>query len=358
MGAKEKIDTTTMLKIPVENKHNEEGKKYYIFNQTGNIMISTTVTEDTEISKEAKDVFAETSVFFAGMTRAITTTPNPHDNGNPYSIYNYHALESIIGGSGLFVHVTEEDLIHTTKKFGTEFSEDLIKGLLGLATGAGALSFAEAMISSMGKEALRINSSSESQESKVGNIVFVCEYLMGVPLVTAIVVYIDSKAHKQTINIGPCFKETSTSTTLKMHKDTYLFVPPSFIKNYAKDLDSVKYNAEYVDFINWLQILLERKMYVEGLYKGEMEDFTPIKSGETISGGKYFMMGDFFPEERGSLKVDDQAANVKFTISNWTSKLIEFSVSGETKNTVPITIMNKDNKPIGSIPGKYKISKS
>ena len=113
-------DKSVTLKAPVKNPHNVEATKYYIFNETGNIMMASTVDDGSPMSQEVQDVFAEVSVFFAGMSRAITTTINP-DTGEPYSLYNYTALERIISGSGLFVHVTEEDVKYTTSEWGATF---------------------------------------------------------------------------------------------------------------------------------------------------------------------------------------------------------------------------------------------
>ena len=127
----------TPLKTPPKNPNNVEAKKYYTFNETGNIMMATTDDTDQEIQQSVRDVFAEVAVFFAAMTRAISTTPNPDDHGKPYSIYNYSALERVIDGSGLFVHVTEEDVEYKSSSWGAEFSKELIEALLGLATGAG-----------------------------------------------------------------------------------------------------------------------------------------------------------------------------------------------------------------------------
>ena len=51
--------------------NNVEVKKGFVFNETGNIMMATTdLTSDT-IEQSVRDVFAEVSVFFAAMTKAL-----------------------------------------------------------------------------------------------------------------------------------------------------------------------------------------------------------------------------------------------------------------------------------------------
>lgn len=247
-----------VMEIPQDSSKNIEIPKYYTFNETGNIMMSTTVGESADIEESVRKVFAEVSVFFAAMTKAISSTKNPA-SGEFYSLYNYEALEKIISGSGCFIRVTEMDLTHTTSAWGATLGKELLQGLLGLATGAGALSFASAMISSIGQEGLKLSSATEGQNSKVGNIVFVCEYLMGMPSISAIVINLDAKQHKTQIQAGPCFKATKSSMTLVMHKDTYMFVTPTFIHEYAADLTSIGSDAAYGELIKSMKEYLVQK---------------------------------------------------------------------------------------------------
>jgi len=249
----------TELDIPSDASKNVEITKYYTFNETGNIMMATTVEESTEIEESVRKVFAEVSVFFAAMTKTISSTVNPDSKkGDNYSLYHYDALEKIISGSGCFIHVTKQDITHTTKKWGATLSVDLIQGLLGLATGVGALSFASSMVSSMGKEAANFSVDSKAGAGKIGNVIFVCEYLMGMPSISAIVVYIDSHLNTEAITAGPCFKASKSETKLIMHKDTYMFVTPTFIHEYAADLDSIGSDAAYGELIKNMRQYLQQ----------------------------------------------------------------------------------------------------
>lgn len=72
---------------------------------------------------------------------------------------------------------------------------------------------------------------------------------MGMPSISAIVVYIDAAQHKADLKVGPCFKASSSSSTFIMHKDTYMFVTPTFIHEYAGDLLSVNKDAAYGELI-------------------------------------------------------------------------------------------------------------
>ena len=286
----------TNLKTPQKSPYNLQATKYYVFNETGNIMMATTDDSSSQIQQSVRDVFNEVSVFFAAMTKAISTTINPSTK-KAYSIYNYDALSKIISGSGLFIHVTEEDINYTSEKIGADFSKELIEGLLGLATGVGELSFAEAMIQSMGSAGLNISQQSSSETSSVANIVFVCEYLMGMPIVSALVVYLNTKEQQQSLSVGPCFKESSQTMTWKMHKDTYMFVTPTFIKKYSGDLMSGVTDPVYNEFIEYLSDLVSGKVSITGVADS---DNNPVRT--TLEAGKgYYITGvNFGTKSKGA----------------------------------------------------------
>ena len=193
--------TTTLSPLTPDPK-NVEAKKRYVFNETGNIMMASTDSSSDLIQQSVRDVFAEVAVFFAAMTKAITTTTNPATN-QPYSIYNFNALNNVIGGSGLFVQVTEEDVSYASTSFGVQFSQELIEAVLGLATGAGEMSFASGMIASMGQEAVNIQGEKNQNDSEVANMIFVCEYLLGMPIVSVILIHADVTQNATSISAAP-----------------------------------------------------------------------------------------------------------------------------------------------------------
>jgi hypothetical protein len=244
------------LPVPKDEGKNIELKKFFTFNETGNIMMATTLEQSNEIQESVRKVFAEVSVFFAAMTKAMAETDDPDapkEKPRKYSLYNYNALKAVIEKSGFFIHVTEMDILHTTSSFGVTFAKELVQGLLGLATGSGALGFAQAMVAAVGKEGLTIGDAASEDKSKVGNIVFVCEYLMGMPCISAIVVYVNCKKNSKVFKAGPCLKTTSVSQEFEMHKDTYMFVTPTFIHEYAGDLRSIKDDKAYNELVEGMK---------------------------------------------------------------------------------------------------------
>lgn len=222
--------------------NNVEIKKSFVFNETGNVMLASTDGAQ-EIDDSVKQDFAEVSVFFAAMTKALEKAANSNmkgvdKDGNSfnYSLYDYEALKKIIDNSGCFIQVNEEDVDFHSESFGATFSKELLEAVLGLATGTGELAFAQAMVNSVGKAGFAINESESHSEKKVGNIIFVCEYLLGMPIISAIVITADATQEAFNMKIGPCISVKEQHSSLKVHKDTYMFVTPSFIKKWSGDI--------------------------------------------------------------------------------------------------------------------------
>jgi hypothetical protein len=117
--------------------YNVPAVKHYVFNETGNIMLATTQGQGAAVSPSAMALFEEVAVFFAAMTKAITTTPRPgatppYAPTDYYTIYDYAALEGIVNGSGMFVNVNREDLQYSTKSVTVTFNIEFIEAVLGV----------------------------------------------------------------------------------------------------------------------------------------------------------------------------------------------------------------------------------
>lgn len=339
------MSNVTKLSLPEKNPYNIEAVKRYVFNETGNIMLASTDDKSDTIQDSVRNVFAEVAVFFAAMTKAISQTVNPNgkrdSNGNLpfYSMYNYDALSAIIEGSGYFVHVNEEDVSYSTSSWGANFSKELIEAILGLATGADALAFATAMVNSVGKEGLSISGQRKSLTSKVGNIIFVCEYLLGMPIVSAIVMTSDSKTVSQQFKLGPCFREQSKSTKMVVHKDTYMFVTPTFIKQYAGELSSIMNDPAYLKLISELESLVERTPEVFGLYEVPTTgDPVEVKIGSTLSPtAKYAIYGQYFGNKiaHKSAVTVDPPTGLTVNLSSWDNAGITFTYTNSKNSDIP-----------------------
>lgn len=218
--------------------------KYFTFNETGNIMLSTTVKESNQISPSSMDMFEEVAVFFAAMTKALQDKSK--------DLYDYQALDDIVRGSRLFIQVDEETYNFKSQSAGATFNTELIAAVLGIAaTDGAALVFAQKLLHTLGKEAT-IEASKSQGEDKVGHLLFVCEYLMGMPLVSALLFEIDSKMASAAFTAGPCVKGGGKTQEIRFQKSTYMFVPPKILRLYSGDLVSTDSDQSYSKLVQEL----------------------------------------------------------------------------------------------------------
>lgn len=250
--------------------------KYYVFNETGNILLCTTGNSPQDVSDDFKAICAEVSVFFAAMTKAISSVENPFTK-KPYSIYNYKALKQVMDNSGVFIGVNQTRSVVSSDQIGDVFSRELLQSLLGCDFGQTKMGFAKSVFESIGKEsehlveAVKTFFDSKDEKDKeqhltseiqsAGNLFFVCESLLGMPLITAVLVHIkpedaDKPLHWITSLTTLRPKKHRIFRSYSFSKDTYLFVAPQFFKKHINDLNLAN-SPEYQSFVNRLAGSLE-----------------------------------------------------------------------------------------------------
>lgn len=336
---KEEEQPTSIINSVPENAHMKEGDKYFVFNQTGNILISTTKAPNEDIDEGTRRVFNEVSVFFAALTKSIATTPNPDDGYKPYSIYNMEMLERVIAGSGCFIEMTKEQVQYETSSVGVEFSSTLLSALIGLP-GNGAMAFANSLLVGIAKEGCRMAAQQDESSSQVGSIIFVCEMLMGMPLVSAITLSVDAASAKKAFEASPCLKMESVQSKLNIKKETYLFVTPTFIRQYAEDLNSLIGNEEYGEFISYLQALIRGSVFISGLFESGKSETTSV----LLVKKKYRIEGAGLGSTTENELVLGESAP---PISNWNDQIIEFTIPEGTKEgKYTLYIRNQETKEI------------
>ncbi|CAA0121264.1 Uncharacterised protein [BD1-7 clade bacterium] len=215
--------------------------KQFAVNATGNLFIATTLnggnTDNSEISKEAEEAFGQVSVFFSAMTKAM--------DAEGKSLYDYDALNHMVSASGLFARVTESTVRFRSDQWGVTIGNELIKALFGMSGNLAAIGKSLMdMISGMGEQSVKISSDTESKETRVGTIVFICEYLLGAVSIVPIILSVDAEEAKGIWQAGPCLKAEHKRRQIDILKSTYLFVPPTFIK-YAASLNEAMSDTEF-----------------------------------------------------------------------------------------------------------------
>lgn len=234
--------------------------KQFVVNATGNLFIATTLnggdTENATISEEAEEAFGQVSLFFAALTKAMSEAGA--------SLYDHDAIDSLVSSSGLFVKVTESKIHFESSQWGVTFGNQLIQTLFGLSGNLASIGKSLMdMIAGMGKESIKIKSETSSKKTKVGTIVFVCEYLLGAVSITPIVISVDAKDAAGVWEAGPCFKVQRKKNQIKIIKSIYLFVPPSFVKH-AVSLNEAMSDPEFNNLVESIKsVILEPRMEPE-----------------------------------------------------------------------------------------------
>lgn len=229
-------------KAPNEAKIAREAKnlpltKYYAFNETGNIMVSTTKEGSEEVNDALRVMFLDMSIFFAAMTKAIVTKEDGQGN-KVSSVYNSDDITKILDKSEFFVEVRQETVTVSSSEVGDKMSKELTEKLLGRHFEENRLNFARGMFYSMSKT---------KNNKGSGSIFFICESILGLPMVSAMVIKLkhssgegtlinsgEKKEGREMEDILKLDESDGTNTILRkwnFEKNTYVFVSPRTISN-------------------------------------------------------------------------------------------------------------------------------
>ena len=87
----------------------EKATIYHVLNETATILIRSTLLPDQTFPEGIRKEFSKITIFYAAMMNAISNTINPATQ-QFFSIYNYHAIESILMRSGCFIKESDDTL--------------------------------------------------------------------------------------------------------------------------------------------------------------------------------------------------------------------------------------------------------
>ncbi|WP_029031537.1 hypothetical protein [Salinarimonas rosea] len=313
--------------------------KYFVFNETGNIMIASTVQGDAAITQAAQDLFQEVTVFFAALTKAVSSTlrPSAKNKANPdfldyYTLYDYEPIEAIVARSGMFVAMNREDYLFESNAGSTTFNTDLIASILGFAATDGAdVGALTEVLRSMGKQAT-VSWKRSGKYDKMGHLTFVCEYLLGMPIVNVEYYSIDEDVVKTVVHAGPCVSVTDTSIKLQIHKSSFLFVPPQWLRKYSGDLAAVADMDDFHQLVKDLQSYITGTPVIVSVRDGTGDDasITLTDQSKYVIEGMNF--GAFTPQgAKTSGEVTIGGVSQGVTQADWTTDSITFTA---TKSTV------------------------
>ena len=243
--------------------------KQFVFNETGNILICTTKLDLEQVSQPFQESCYELSVFFSAMTKAITSSINP-DTNQPYSLYNFNALTRVLNSSGLFIHLNQEVKTIKTSGVGNAIGNKMMTTVFGHDFGQNEFNFSKAMFNGMKEQVFTGRDGCTVSQS--GNIFFICESLLGMPMLSAVLVKIDPQSAAversgidkyQNLFDLALKDETEEENkgigrTWKIEKQTYSFIAPKLLKHYGKSL-SIRDEPELNAYIDRLKSALNVK---------------------------------------------------------------------------------------------------
>lgn len=226
--------------VAVAEKDDSEIKKYYTLNETGNIMISSTVKDSKDISEDVQNAFKKVIVFFTAWTAALSKKEK--------TLYDAEAITNIIEQSGFFVRVhKEERTFNYISASGTLNTAIIGSVLSGFSAMGGALKIAQTVVGSMGAQ-LAVSASHGESTKKIGHLLFICENLMGMPIVNVVLLNTTAK-ESETVTKSNCHSSVNKNMSMTYRQDAFLFADPTYINQFS---DEFKTNPDFEKLIDQL----------------------------------------------------------------------------------------------------------
>ncbi|RJE73523.1 hypothetical protein BGP78_18030 [Pseudoalteromonas sp. MSK9-3] len=209
---------------PAQNPDPGQNHRHIYFNATGHILFSTHHDPTQPLPTPVVQTFSQVISLFSAMMKTLSTTKHPVTN-TPYSLFNYHALSTLIDKTGYFVKTSDLALTIDAKNLHHTNHQKLFHQLLGQYIPHQELSFAPAMFNSLTNENLRMVEAGNRADFKSAYMVFICECIAGVPLISIQLFSLDSTQ--------PIFNPKTQSNWLKrlfkknhvyINKESYLYL--------------------------------------------------------------------------------------------------------------------------------------
>ena len=231
----------------------KEVTKYFAFNETGNIMVSSTVETEKDLREEVVDAFQKVAVLFDAISTAIMKSDK--------DINDYHALNNLLGKSVWCAQVHTECRTVNLKDNTVAINVKLITDILGdVSLTGGAMKIAKKVLSSIGLKLgnqdnqgglFTVERNSYNIGERVAHILFVCEDLMGMPLISIQCIHAKKDHVTNKIKVGECGNVATNDVELSYQVDTYMFVDPAYIEKFTPEFKKDRaFDALIEDFKN------------------------------------------------------------------------------------------------------------
>lgn len=219
----------------------------------GHVLVATTTDQPPASIAAAADMFQECSVLLAAVTVALGKKGK--------TLFDYAAVRPILMGCGDFVSMGISDRsFHSDDKSLTldmAVIADVMASFIGIETTAALgtiTNIAKTVVSNVGQQ-LTFSKSDTDSTKKIGHLMFVCQNLMGAPMVSLSYFY-SSYAESMSKITTPCATTSATTIDFTFHQEDYMFVSPAAIKKYSPGF--AEDQAEFDKLIDKLASLIPK----------------------------------------------------------------------------------------------------
>lgn len=268
---------------PKDESPRHEAQRYFLMNETGNVLISTSLSPSGQLPEATLAQFSEALAHLSAIFFAVAGSKDA--TGKPFSLYNYAVIKKALALHPVFIRMSSEKpkvsldrfrsghatlySLHAGQQPSPEFAQQQkmkwfdervnhSRKALGMSDSPENMHRLRTIHSQMRAEAkelgrrraqvglnepgiIRMLQTSPTQdqaevpdEMEIGHITLYCECLMGVSLVSLKLVH-------------AYYEDYLYSDSLeKMEYDTYLFVSPSQLRKTISELNTLpRMNFEY-----------------------------------------------------------------------------------------------------------------
>jgi phosphoribosyl-ATP pyrophosphohydrolase len=201
--------------------------KYYIISENRHVLVATSTPNGSELPKEAKDLFFSSAVLLSLVTAALAKAKtNLQDRESVNKILTKNQSTAHVGS-----YITTFDYSNSSLSISTALLKVLIKGL---TPGASAIGIAEDILAFMG-DSIKVALTNQQSTQKLAYVMFMTEYLMGVPMVTISVFWVIA-SDASFVTSSNCHSTSSQTIKSKVYRDDFLFIDPKWIADYGPGL--------------------------------------------------------------------------------------------------------------------------
>ncbi|MES2807338.1 MAG: hypothetical protein V4619_01860 [Bacteroidota bacterium] len=192
--------------------------KYYVISENKQILVATTEPDISNISDDAKKLFAESAIYLTIIKSVLSKSG--------HTITDRDAVYQLIDRSKEAAHIGSSTIAIALDKGNKQpLNEAIISLTLGEAMkpSPGTLDTAKEIVNDFGdlvKQALSKN----TPFKKIAHLLFIDEYLMGIPMVTICLYWVTAK-DLEIIKDIDCNDTPNADIRFNIHVDQFVFSP-------------------------------------------------------------------------------------------------------------------------------------